>query len=169
MFGSKPIPLDAVVETDAYKEADSGLVVPIGVAQEGLYAEQIARWKEGAIAGNESSRSLTKAERQALKKERKKNRYLEKELNRKEKALAETAALLVLKKKPRHSGGARGRMISQAARQSAIEVVHEAVKAGARREMVNDHLNRAIPGSPYWSHPGIGLIEPRQDRPNRAT
>ena len=34
---------------------------------------------------------------------------------------------------------------------------------------VNDHPNRAIPGSPYWSHPGIGLIEPRQDRPNRAT
>ena len=67
--------------------------------RKGLYAEQIARWKEGAIAGNESSRSLTKAERQALKEERKKNRYLEKELNRKEKALAETAALLVLKKK----------------------------------------------------------------------
>jgi len=46
-----------------------------------------------------SHHGLTKAERQALKKERKKNRYLEKELNRKEKALAETAALLVLKKK----------------------------------------------------------------------
>lgn len=67
--------------------------------RKGLYAEQIARWKEGAIAGNESSQALTKAEREALKKERKKNRYLEKELNRKEKALAETAALLVLKKK----------------------------------------------------------------------
>jgi transposase len=67
--------------------------------RKGLYAEQIARWKAGAIAGNESSRSLTKAEQQALKKERKKTRYLEKELNRKEKALAETAALLVLKKK----------------------------------------------------------------------
>ena len=73
--------------------------------RKGLYAEQIARWKEGAIAGNESSRALTKVEREALKKERKKNRYLERELNRKEKALAETAALLVLKKKPRHSGG----------------------------------------------------------------
>jgi hypothetical protein len=43
------------------------------------------------------------------------------------------------------------------------------VLALAGLSIVNDHLNRAIPGSPYWSHPGIGLIEPRQDRPNRAT
>ena len=37
--------------------------------------------------------------------DKKKIRELEKELDRKEKALAETAALLVLKKKPRRSGG----------------------------------------------------------------
>lgn len=65
----------------------------------GLYAEQIARWREGAIAGNDSNERLTKAERKELQKARKRSRYLEKELNRKEKALAETAALLVLKKK----------------------------------------------------------------------
>lgn len=34
---------------------------------------------------------------------------------------------------------------------------------------VNDHPYGAIPGSPYWSHCGIGLMEPRQDRPNGAT
>ncbi|MCF6325624.1 MAG: transposase [Gammaproteobacteria bacterium] len=67
--------------------------------RKGLYVEQILRWKEAAIAGNESGERLTKAERQALKKERSKSRRLEKELNRKEKALAEIAALLVLKKK----------------------------------------------------------------------
>lgn len=67
--------------------------------RKGLYAEQIIRWKEAAIAGNESNARLTKAGRQDLQKERKKSRRLEKELNRKEKALAETAALLVLKKK----------------------------------------------------------------------
>ncbi len=67
--------------------------------RKGLYVEQIARWKEAAIAGNESNERLTKAERQELQKERKKSRRLEKELNRKERALAETAALLVLKKK----------------------------------------------------------------------
>lgn len=67
--------------------------------KKGLYPEQILRWKEGAIAGNESPGVMTKAERRLLQKERKKTRALEKELNRKEKALAETAALLVLKKK----------------------------------------------------------------------
>jgi len=67
--------------------------------RKGLYPEQIARWKELAIAGNESSRPLSQAERRALKKDRKTIRALEKELNRKDKALAEAAALLVLQKK----------------------------------------------------------------------
>ncbi len=69
--------------------------------RKGLYAEQIARWREGAIIGNEPSEHLTKTEAHALKKERKKSRSLEKELKRKEKALAEAAALLILKKKAR--------------------------------------------------------------------
>ncbi len=51
--------------------------------RKGLYPEQISRWKEAAIDGNESSRPLTKAEMQALKKDRKKIRRLEKELGRK--------------------------------------------------------------------------------------
>jgi hypothetical protein len=38
---------------------------------------------------------------------RKKSRKLEKELNRKDKALAEAAALLVLQKKPERSGGTK--------------------------------------------------------------
>ena len=67
--------------------------------RKGLYPEQVGRWRESAIAGNESSRPLTKAERRALQKDRKTIRRLEKELNRKEKALAEAAALLVLQKK----------------------------------------------------------------------
>ena len=67
--------------------------------KKGLYVEQIARWREAAIAGNEATNPLSKMERQELKKERQKSRALAKELTRKEKALAETAALLVLKKK----------------------------------------------------------------------
>jgi hypothetical protein len=43
----------------------------------------------------------------AKRAETKRIRDLEKELRRKDKALAETAALLVLKKKPRRSGGTR--------------------------------------------------------------
>ncbi len=67
--------------------------------RKGLYAEQIGRWREAAIAGTESGEHRRQAEHQALQQERRKSRELEKELHRKEKALAEVAALLVLKKK----------------------------------------------------------------------
>jgi len=67
--------------------------------RKGLYVEQIVRWREAATAGAETLRPLSAEERLELQKERKKTRKLEKELKRKEKALAEAAALLVLQKK----------------------------------------------------------------------
>ena len=87
--------LAVVIETAAMNEQELSEYC----RRKGLYVEQIACWREAAIAGNDANERLTKAERQELQKERKKSRRLEKELNRKEKALAETAALLVLKKK----------------------------------------------------------------------
>ena len=88
--------LAVVIETAAFNEQQLSEYC----RRKGLYPEQITRWKEAAIDGNESSsRPLTKAEMQALKKDRKKIRCLEKELGRKDKALAEAAALLILQKK----------------------------------------------------------------------
>lgn len=60
----------------------------------GLYPEQIARWKQTFIQAVDQSKpeADTKASR-------KKIQQLEKEIRRKDKALAETAALLVLSKK----------------------------------------------------------------------
>ena len=71
----------------------------------GLYVEQIARWREAAAAGAETQRPLSVAERRELQQERKKTRKLTKELRRKDNALAETAALLVLQKKAREIWG----------------------------------------------------------------
>jgi hypothetical protein len=51
------------------------------------------------VAGNDGPETLSAAERRQLQTERKKSRRLEKELRRKDKALAEAAALLVLQKK----------------------------------------------------------------------
>jgi len=66
--------------------------------ENGLFPEQVNAWKEGCIQGNaksfQSSGSVTSS-----KEDKKKIKKLERELNRKEKALAETAALLVLRKK----------------------------------------------------------------------
>lgn len=77
--------------------------------RKGLFAEQVARWREAAIAGAESQQGLSGAERQDLQRERKRNRELEKELKRKNAALAEAAALLVLQKKSGPSGGTTGK------------------------------------------------------------
>ena len=65
----------------------------------GLYVEQVKAWKADALRGFMSSREQeleAKRQRQADHKEIK---QLKSELRRKEKALAETAALLVLRKK----------------------------------------------------------------------
>jgi transposase-like protein len=65
----------------------------------GLYPEQVKGWKLACVAANTTDRvkkGKITAERKA---DKKRIKQLERELNRKEKALAETAALLVLRKK----------------------------------------------------------------------
>ena len=67
--------------------------------EKGLYPEQIKEWKQSCIAGNQTQSQQRKQLTQERKADRKKIKQLEKELKRKEAALAETAALLVLRKK----------------------------------------------------------------------
>lgn len=93
--------LAVVIETAALNEEELAEYC----RRKGLYAEQINRWREAAISGAERLRPMSATERQELQKERKKTRKLEKELRRKDRALAETAALLVLQKKAREIWG----------------------------------------------------------------
>ncbi|MDQ7017254.1 MAG: transposase [Gammaproteobacteria bacterium] len=74
--------------------------------KKGLYAEQIERWKEAAIAGNENPERLSKTERREFQQLKKSTRKTEKDLRRKEKALAKAAALLILEKKAQAFWGA---------------------------------------------------------------
>lgn len=86
----------ALLETSNYSEEE----VSIYCRKHGIYANDLEQWRLSAIASYDgSSTSLTKDEAAAFRAEKKKNKILMKELDRKEKALAETAALLVLKKK----------------------------------------------------------------------
>lgn len=73
----------------------------------GLYPEDIEQWKEDCIAGcgDQAAMSIIKQNRKNERKWEKEARRLKKELNRKNKALAETAALLVLKKKAQELWG----------------------------------------------------------------
>ena len=67
--------------------------------QKGLYVEQIAEWRDACINANGGMVRMARCLNAALKESEKEKRRLEKELQRKEKALAEAAALLVLRKK----------------------------------------------------------------------
>jgi len=93
--------LAVVIETTALNEEELAEYC----RHKGLYAEQIARWREAAVAGAQTLQPLSADERRELQQERKKTRKLEKELRRKDRALAETAALLVLQKKAREIWG----------------------------------------------------------------
>jgi len=83
----------AVVETAAMTE----LELSEYCRRQGLYPEQIRRWKDACIQGAQR----IGAQQQSLeaKQDKQHIKMLEKELKRKEKALAEAAALLVLRKK----------------------------------------------------------------------
>ena len=67
----------------------------------GLYPEQIERWKQACIDGAESQPKSDKEVLLEMQKLRRDKRKLEKQLLRKDRALAESAALLVLQKKYR--------------------------------------------------------------------
>ena len=67
--------------------------------KKGIYPEQVKEWRETCINANADDRDKNSKASKELRAERREKEKLEKELRRKEKALAETAALLVLRKK----------------------------------------------------------------------
>jgi transposase-like protein len=85
--------LAVVIEAASLNEVELGEYC----RRKGLYPEQIAGWKSAIVQGLTSAPS--KAEREQRQKQSRTIKQLEKELHRKEKALAEAAALLILQKK----------------------------------------------------------------------
>ena len=73
--------------------------------KKGLHQTHLEQWRLQMLDGLQNGFSKKKARQK--KADAKRIRVLEKELKRKDKALAETAALLVLKKKSSRSGGTR--------------------------------------------------------------
>ena len=67
----------------------------------GLFVEQVRAWRLACEQANAEREVLTADHARVLKAERHRNKALEQELRRKEKALAEAAALLLLAKKYR--------------------------------------------------------------------
>lgn len=89
--------LAAVIETALVNEAERSTYG----RERGLYVEQLDAWKAAFEQAGGAGMVVSPA---TLAAERKKTRALEKEIHRKDKALAEVVALLTLPKKPRPSG-----------------------------------------------------------------
>ena len=87
--------LAVVIETAALNESELSEYC----RKQGLYPEQVQRWKEAALKGYESDEKIQQQQLSSRKEDKRKIKKLKSELRRKEKALAETAALLVLRKK----------------------------------------------------------------------
>ena len=85
----------AVLETAALNEADLAEYC----RKRGLYPAQISTWRVACEQANDWDRASTVRLGQATKAEKKRVKDLERELARKDRALAETAALLALRKK----------------------------------------------------------------------
>lgn len=81
--------LEAVIEAASLSEEELGVFL----RRRGLHRTHLRQWRQQLVAGVKAPRSK-KASAEARR-----IRELERELRRKDKALAETAALLVLKKK----------------------------------------------------------------------
>lgn len=67
--------------------------------EKGIYPEQIAAWRTSCSQANARHRYGHKTDKKEIHKQAQEIKQLKRELRHKEKALAETAALLVLKKK----------------------------------------------------------------------
>ena len=92
----------AVLETAALNESDLSAYC----RERGLYPSQVKQWRAACEQANDGDRAQNKRLQDNTRNADKRIKALERELNRKEKALAETAALLVLRKKAQAIWGA---------------------------------------------------------------
>lgn len=83
----------ALLETGQLSEEEVGQ----WCRERGLHTHQLSRWRHDAMVGTGGKKAT--AEQAETRRLREENRSLKKALRRKDKALAETAVLLVLKKK----------------------------------------------------------------------
>lgn len=87
--------LAVVIETASFSEAKLSEYC----REKGLYPDQVKRWKTESLQGFKHSAEQEKAIKTQSRKDKQEIKKLKRELRYKEKALAETTALLVLRKK----------------------------------------------------------------------
>ena len=85
----------AVLETASLTETELAAYC----RRKGIYVDEVKAWRDQCLKANLDEKEDPKELKDSLKAEKELNKELQKELRIKEKALAETAALLVLRKK----------------------------------------------------------------------
>lgn len=119
---------EAVLTTAAMDEASRNA----WCRENGVYVQQLQQWRDNAtqaLAAPEEARASPSQTQQ----DRRRIKELERELRRKEKALAEAAALLVLSKKPRRSStSTRARTNDRPRRSPADGPRHRSCSQGRR-------------------------------------
>ncbi|QDX98819.1 IS3 family transposase [Pectobacterium carotovorum subsp. carotovorum] len=105
--------------------------------KKGLYPEQISQWKQGFLQMSSPD------DKAALRQSQKEVKQLKRELVRKEKALAEAAAILVLRKRLQDYYGetGRGRLTPVPERAALSGYVREAMTNGARLSAALREIN----------------------------
>nr|WP_240353601.1 IS3 family transposase [Cohnella algarum] len=136
----------------------------------GLFVEQVEAWRDACMQANGGIVSQANRLQKELREKEQENKALNRELKRKEAALAEAAALLVLRKKAQANlGGPRGRMISASDREHALTLIQEAVAAGAREAAACRELGLTQRTLQRWRKQG-GTVDgrPHAKRPTPA-
>lgn len=87
--------LQAVIATAAMDEAQRNA----WCREQGIFPSELQQWRDSAMAALAQPSEEARATPQETREDRRRIKELEKDLRRKEKALAETTALLVLRKK----------------------------------------------------------------------
>ncbi|WP_460001156.1 IS3 family transposase [Paradesulfitobacterium aromaticivorans] len=119
--------------------------------KKGLYVEQVKSWQDNCMQANGGvAQELALAQRREKEIE-KELKQVKKELQRKESALAETAALLVLRKKANAIWGkGRGGLTSTANRDIIIKLVEEAVASGANQQLACEEVGISVRTFQRW-------------------
>ena len=89
------MPIPVIIETAPLSELELGEYC----RKKGIYTHDIQMWKDEIIQNLSGQKAGNLEDKKQAKKDKDRIKSLEKELRRKDKALAETAALLVLRKK----------------------------------------------------------------------
>ncbi|MGQ3665297.1 IS3 family transposase [Citrobacter braakii] len=135
----------------------------------GLFVEQVKEWRMISVKAHEMKMTENLRTDKALRETRSRLRELEKELLRKDKALAEAAALLMLREKFNALwDNKRGRLTPLPERHKIVSLVTEAIGNGARKTRACQCIGISIRTLQRWIDGDVIHADRRPDNTNRC-